>query len=55
MCTCTKPSSASESPWRAEGEASPELRPNVAEPAAAPQALGLAHGEHCQQQDDGQN
>ena len=54
-CTCSEPSSASGSPWNAEGEASPELRPDVAEPAAAPQALGLAHGEQCQQQDHGQN
>ena len=54
-CTCSEPSSAFISPWKAEGEASSELRPDVAEPAAAPQALGLAHGEQCQQQDDGQN
>ena len=55
VCTCSEPSSASGSPCNAECEAPTELRPDVAEPAAAPQALALAHGEKCQQQDDGQN
>ena len=54
-CTCSEPSSASGSHCNAECEATTELRPDVAEPAAAPQALGLAHGDQCQQQDNGQN